>query len=157
MGNQEMINKELIVLDMGIKHQDEFFKKAFEHLFQQGYCNEQYYDALKSREEKYPTALPTIPYAIALPHTDPDFVKKPFIYMARLKDEVPWLEMGTNEVANVKWVFLLGFERHCDLHIRLLQRLMNLFEDATFPKMLLEVNTTEECYDIVYEKLKSIF
>ncbi|WP_051006568.1 PTS sugar transporter subunit IIA [Liquorilactobacillus vini] len=35
-----------------------------------------YADAVKKRENKFPTGLPTMPIGVAIPHTDAKYVKK---------------------------------------------------------------------------------
>ena len=42
-----------------------------------------YAEALEQREEQSPTGLATIPYGIASPHTDPEYVIAPCIVVIR--------------------------------------------------------------------------
>ena len=47
---------------------------------------------------------------IALPHSDPEYVEKPFVYIARLKNEVRVKQMGDSQLMKVKNLFFLGIK-----------------------------------------------
>lgn len=54
-------------------------------LLELGYVKDTFRDAIKTREANYPTALPVEPYPVAIPHSDPENIIKPFIACTRLK------------------------------------------------------------------------
>ena len=50
--------------------------------------------------------------AIALPHTDPQHVIRPFISVTRLSQPLAWQEMGNDDnTLYVQFIVLLGFDR----------------------------------------------
>ena len=108
MANRDTIYRELIQLDWEVKDQDEFFDKMTDKLLELGYVKETFKDAIKTREANYPTALPVEPYPVAIPHSDPENIIKPFIACTRLKNPIKWCEMANNDVQHdVKFIFML--------------------------------------------------
>lgn len=52
-----MLNEELIYLDMPYSTQNELFEEMSKKFLELGYVNEEYLDALKKREEEFPTGI----------------------------------------------------------------------------------------------------
>lgn len=77
--------------------QEQLLDRLSADLFKTGYVTEGFSAAVKQRESKYPTGLPTHPIAIAIPHTDPEFVTRPGIAVAKLNAPVTFREMGSND------------------------------------------------------------
>ena len=125
MLGKEVIMRELTVLDLDAETPDQIFDvmgKRFEEL---GYVNERYIPSIKKRESMYPTALPTEPYPIAIPHTEADAIVKPFIAPVRLKNTISWGDM--------------------------LQILMHNFQRGDWVEMLFAATTEDEFYDAVMD------
>lgn len=148
MQKEPMIYRELILLDPTFDTQHGLFESLFHRLKALGFVRDSFLNAIEDRERRYPTALPTEPFPIAIPHTDPEHIVKPFIAVIRLNRGVLWKQMVSEEDIAVKVVFLLGFEHHSEYHVRLLQKLMDLFSGAEFPRRLMEAETIEQCYQL---------
>ena len=56
----------------------------------------------------------------------------------------------------MKAVFLLGFHHHSEYHIRLLQKLMDLFSGTDFPDQLLKAENVEECYRLACAEIGNL-
>ena len=126
--NRDIIYKELVQLDLEAESTDEVFSILAEKLEKAGYIRSGFLEAIKEREKNYPTALPIEPYPVAIPHTDPKCIVKPFVACVRLKHPIPWREMAANEIIHqVKFAFMLGFQEADagESHIELLQILVN--------------------------------
>ena len=124
---------DLIQLDLDVRNTDELFEVMAGRLMELGYVTGDFLESIKEREKEYPTALPIEPYAVAIPHTDPECIKNAFIACIRLKEPIPWREMAANEVVHmVRFVFLLGFKQEAvgDAHVELLQILVRLRQAA---------------------------
>lgn len=70
-------------------------RMAGEPLVEAGWVTSDYVEAAVARERAFPTALPTEPEAIAVPHADPDGVRAPAIAILRLRQPVSFVEMAT--------------------------------------------------------------
>lgn len=144
-----LICDELCELDLDVKNTDEFFEVMNKKAKDLGYVSENFLTAIKEREINYPTALPTEPYPVAIPHSDPVNIIKQFIAPVRLKEEIDWCEMANNDsILKVKIVFLLGFKRE-EGHVELLQVLLENFQDEKIMNALLSAQTKEEYLNVV--------
>ncbi len=147
---RDLIQRELVQFGLDVDDQEEFFDQVVAQLVELGYAKPSFLEALKAREAEYPTALPTQPEAIAIPHADPEHVIRPFIAAVRLKNPIEWNEMGNNEsVLSVRFVFTLGFTR-TDGHVKLLQVLLNNIQDSRFMEALAGATSADEYYASVH-------
>lgn len=152
--NDSMFFEELIFLDKTFQHANEFFDFVYPVLYNKGYIKASFLPAIKAREQTYPTALPTEPYVVALPHTDIEHVIKPFILVTRVKGCVEWHEMANNDhVLNAHFIFLLGFTEK-NGHINLLQTLMACFSEENFLQQLHDAKTCEQFIQLLNSKIK---
>lgn len=97
--NRDLIKEDLIQLDWEVTDRDDYFQKMVCKLEDLGYVRASFKKAILEREEKYPTALPTQPEAIAIPHSDIEHVIKPFIAATRL----------ASPCIGMKWVITMPF------------------------------------------------
>ena len=145
----DMICEDLCELDLDIKNTSEFFEVMSNKAEKLGYITKNFLSAIEKREEEFPTALPTEPYPVAIPHSDPINIIKQFIAPVRLKNEIDWCEMANNDnVLKVRFVFLLGFKRE-DGHVQVLQTLLENFQDSELMNKLLNAKTKEEYLNLV--------
>jgi galactitol PTS system EIIA component len=63
-----------------------------------GHVKEKFQRAALSREKKSPTGLPFSPWAVALPHADPEHATSPAIAVATLAKPVMFRQMGSPDV-----------------------------------------------------------
>lgn len=144
-----MIYQELIQMDMEAANADDFFDQMARKLYKLGYVEDSFKDAIKQREEKFPTALPLKPYSVAIPHTDPKHIKKPFIAATRLKNSVVLKEMGNDDVeVDVKFIFMLGFHRN-GKHVQMLQVLIDNFQNDKLMTRFMEAKTEKEYMEAI--------
>ncbi|NUF49635.1 PTS sugar transporter subunit IIA [Gilliamella sp. ESL0250] len=147
--NDQMFFQDLILLDKNFQDTNQFFDFTFPILKSGGYVNHSFLDAIKQRESSFPTALPTEPYVVAMPHTDVEHVIRPFIFFTRAKETIPWREMANNDhVLKANFVFLLGFNQK-DGHIDLLQKLMSCFVNSRFLEELYHAKTEHEIFTLL--------
>lgn len=149
---EDIVKKNLVELDLDVNSTDELFEITSERLEKLGYVTAEFLESIKAREQEYPTALPIQPYAVAIPHTDPECIVTPFVSCIRLKKPIPWREMAGNEIVHmVRFVFLLGFrkEEEGDMHIELLQVLVNNCQKPEFMEKLKQAANIETYYQLV--------
>lgn len=147
--DKDMIQDELCVLDLDVKSPDEFFEVIGKKTLELGYTTKNFTEGLKKREALFPTALPTTPKPIAIPHSDPENIVKQFIAPVRLKNPIQWQEMANNgHFLEVKYVFLLGFKRE-EGHVELLQLLLKNVQDEELMNKLQNAKTEKEYVQIV--------
>lgn len=135
---REYFLPQLTFLDKHYANATDYFSSIFLLLKEQGFVRGSFLEAIAAREKAYPTGLPTVPVAIALPHTDPQHVIRPFISVTRLSQPLAWHEMGNDEkTLYVHFIVLLGFVDHSS-HLSALQKLMDCLADEEVIQVLCE-------------------
>ncbi|MBE6083392.1 MAG: PTS sugar transporter subunit IIA [Tissierellaceae bacterium] len=149
MESKNMFFKEAIFLDIEAKSTDDVLDYVYNKLHSLGYVTEEFRAAVKEREKKYPTGLPGPIYDIAVPHTDPDYIVKPFIAVARTKEGIPFVQMGTRDLhLKTRIVFVLGFKTG-KYQVKILQTLVDLFIQGTMAEEFMKVNDEDEALELL--------
>lgn len=152
MSIQELFQPELIDLQVQANSEEELFAVIAERLLELGYVYSDYLTGITLRERNFPTGLITQHLNIALPHSDTEYVKKPFIYIVRLKQPVIVRQMGDNQEMLVKDIFFLGIKEPTK-QVGLLQLLITLFQEEAFMEALQNVEESEAMYALFITKL----
>ncbi|MFC0276935.1 PTS sugar transporter subunit IIA [Enterococcus devriesei] len=147
MDYKEMFDQELISLELKGENEVEVFQQVAKQLTELGFVNEGYLNGIITREEKFPTGLITQHVNIALPHSDPEYVEKPFVYIARLKDEVKVKQMGDSQEMKVKNLFFLGIKDPKG-QVGLLQAFMELFMKEEFVTEFINEKDINKIYQL---------
>ncbi|WP_311407298.1 PTS sugar transporter subunit IIA [Liquorilactobacillus uvarum] len=150
---EKLFNKELIFIDVEAVDRTELFRKVAEKLLRKGYVEESYFEALNRREDEFPTGIVTENLPIALPHANPENVKKPFIAIIKTKNLIHVEQMGIGEDEETRDFFFLGIVKETqDLQVKLLQRFMQLMNDGNFVKNYKESSSPTDIYNYFIEK-----
>ncbi|CAD5898326.1 PTS sugar transporter subunit IIA [Carnobacterium maltaromaticum] len=152
MSIKELFQPELIDLQVQANSEEELFAVIAERLLELDYVYSDYLTGITLRERNFPTGLITQHLNIALPHSDTEYVKKPFIYIARLKQPVIVRQMGDNQEMLVKDIFFLGIKEPTK-QVGLLQLLITLFQEEAFMEALQNVEESEAMYALFITKL----
>lgn len=152
MDYKEMFDNQLISLDVEGESEEEVFQKVATHLKKLGFVNEGYLGGITTREQKFPTGLITQYLNIALPHSDPEYVEKPFVYIARLKNEVKVKQMGDSQEMGVKNLFFLGIKDPKE-QVGLLQAFMELFMKEDFVSTYIEEKDKKKIYQLFTDNI----
>lgn len=141
-----MIHKELIFLDLEAKDKQQAISLLADKLLAAGKVRDTYKDAVLIREQTYPTGLPLGEYNIAMPHTFAEHVIEPVIAVARLKEPVDFLEMGTkDEHLPVSLVMMMAISNPQE-QLGLLRRILRLFADEEVLREVMTSASTEDMY-----------
>ncbi len=121
-----------------------------------GYVEPAYADAVVARELLFPTGLPTDP-PVALPHADPDAVRRTAMAVGTLAAPVAFKEMGNpdHELA-VRVIFLLAV-RGKDEAVHLLKQLVLAFRNHGGLRRLELASSAEEARAVLRELLGALF
>jgi len=139
-----LFDQDLILTNLECTSKYDFFEKVSLFLEDKGYVTENFKEAIIRREEKYPTGLRTEPYHVAIPHTDPENIKKPFIAMFRPVKQIEFMEMGTDDQpVQVQLIFVLGLKK-TESQASLLQKLIDMFMNKeVMDQLLVETEKTQ--------------
>lgn len=135
---------ELIFLNQHFSDSDDFFLRVSEKLLAENLVTTAFLHSIALREREYPTGLALAPFSIAIPHTDIEFIKEPFIAFYQLAEEMSWNEMGADESKiKVKFIILLGLVDTSN-HIDFLQSLIALFSTENHAHWLSKTQSSHD-------------
>ena len=128
--NEALFTPELVFFDWECATPDEVFARLEGELAPRGYIASGWLDAVRTREDAYPTGLAMPAANIAIPHTDPGFVAKPYIAVVKPAAPVTFNAMaGMGAPVSAQIVINLGIAEPGG-QVEALQALMNIFMDA---------------------------
>lgn len=148
--NQTLLKSEYVDLEVDVLNQTELFDIVSEQLKLKGLVTESYQSALKEREKNFPTGLATANLNIGIPHTDPEHINEPFIYIVRNKKNIKILQMGDNSELECKDFIFLGIKEPSK-QVGMLSKLMELFMDNNFSTEYIKSNSNEEMFELLKE------
>lgn len=144
-------DKEVFFFQLDVATKEEVFETMTAELRAKKLVTADYLAGIKERERVFPTGLPTIPYGVAIPHTDGERVKAPQIGFASLKHPVEFRVMGSDtQTIEVKLVFMLALQK-ADDQLEILQKLIELLQAEESVRRLGECQNKEEFNQIIHE------
>lgn len=155
---KQMFQPELIDLQATVQDEEELFELIAKRLEQLGYVNSGYLEGIKSREMIFPTGLITEYLNIALPHSDTEYIERPFIYITRTTKPIKVKQMGDNQEMEVKDLFFLGIKEPSK-QVGLLQELMFLFQNEAFVSELKRTTENKAVFNLFmkqWEEVKNV-
>lgn len=150
--DENMFHKEAVFLNIDATSTDDVLDYVYEKMHALGYVTEAFQQAVKDREHKYPTGLPGPVCDIAVPHTDPEYVIRPFIAVVTAKEGIPFIQMATRDVAlKSRIIFVLGFKTG-KYQVKILQTLIRRFiQENEMAEAFLKAKDVDSCYDMLME------
>ncbi|MGM0240774.1 PTS sugar transporter subunit IIA [Enterococcus sp. AZ103] len=144
-----LFHPKLVDIYQGNENFESLVQFVEQKLLAENFINESYSDAIIQREAEYPTGLQTPTCAVAIPHTDPNHIKEPFIYILKLAHPVKFGQMGTtDQFVNADYAFFLGFNKGED-QLTLLQNLMAMFMDQAAMLDLASKENETEIFNLI--------
>lgn len=149
MDYTELFQLELMDINNHYKNKEEMLCSVSQVLKKKNFINQGFYEALIDREKSFPTGLELAHINIAIPHTDVEFVKEPFIYFVKLADEIDFYQMGSDDQqVTVSVVMVLGIKNPKE-QVGLLSKLMELFSDKNFVRQVVKTEDKENILGLV--------
>ncbi len=144
-----LLQEELIYTDLHPSTSDELFDMLNDDLTHKGYIQTTWLDAIVEREKAYPTGLGFDTVGIAIPHTDPIHIQKPYIALVKLEKPVVFEFMaGAGDPVEAEFVVNLGI-RHEEDQVGLLQKLMGVFANEEYVESLRQATDSKELYTLL--------
>ncbi|EOL50912.1 PTS sugar transporter subunit IIA [Enterococcus caccae] len=152
---KQMFQPNLIDLRVSVQEEEELFELIAWRLQQAGYVNSGYLEGIISREKRFPTGLITEYLNIALPHSDTEYIERPFIYIVRTTKPIKVKQMGDNQEMEVSDLFFLGIKEPSK-QVGLLQELMVLFQNEAFVSELKATTENEAVFNLFMKQWEEV-
>lgn len=117
---------------------------------QEGFVEDSYWEDVFKREQTFPTGLPTLPVAIAIPHADPDRVIKSGIAVAVFSQPIKFRIMGSNDQdeLDVPLVFMLAL-KDFKQQTAVIRDLLMLIQSNTIISDIHKAASPAEIYQVI--------
>lgn len=136
-------DKQLIFVGLEINSREEVLTFLGSQLEDGGYVTNNFTESVIEREKAFPTGLPTIPYGIAIPHTDGDKVMQSKVVFATLRQPVRFRQMGNAaKEIEVSLVSMMALKTAHD-HTSMLQKMMEIFQNESLVYQLKQMKKEE--------------
>lgn len=132
----KLLDEELILIDADASTAEECIRLSGTMFFKHGYVKEEYIQAVVDREMVYPTGLPGKEIAIAIPHTNNQFVNKPAVGVIIPKEPIPFCAMGTKDQWLKCEVIIPLVIKDSDMQITMLKQMMKIIQDSEILKKI---------------------
>lgn len=139
--SHNLFYEELVFLDCIFKNQRDFFAAICQELYSSGWVKESFEEAIVQREQSFSTGLETLPYSVAIPHTDAEHVQKNFIAFIRVQEPVSFVHMGIpDKTVEAHMMFMLGIADPSN-QVKILSNMIELLSDeATMRELMVETD-----------------
>ncbi|RXT58458.1 PTS sugar transporter subunit IIA [Lacticaseibacillus chiayiensis] len=153
--HESMFSKGLIDLSNQSTSSRQLFDSVASVAHKKGYARKDYGKGLMDREVKFPTGLMFPSLTIALPHVDPEFVLKPFIYVVKTNAPIKWKQMGDMKPMSTSNFLFLGIKEPSK-QVGLLAQIMSAFKDQEFVNEFLKTTDPGNMYRLLSDQFTKI-
>lgn len=145
-----LIHADLIEVGVRAADDEEAIRALCGLLAHQGYTQPEYGDAVVQRERAYPTGLPTSPFAVAIPHADPEYILQTGVAIGVLTEPASFGQMGTDGSVRVDAavVIVLAIKEH-EKQTEMLQELVELLQSEDFLTALVRAQTPADVLRVI--------
>ena len=136
-----ILQKELVFRNIKVKNRQEALSFLAKSLYQKGYVQKEYIQAIQDREEEYPTGLPSSEPGIAIPHANFEMVKKTTLAIATIEKPVSFHNMeNKQEIVPVQIIIMMAIgEPHGQ--VEMLQKIVGIIQDEPLRKEMVHATS----------------
>jgi PTS system galactitol-specific IIA component len=138
----------LVVLrDVDAANTDDVFQAINSALHERGWVADTFLDALRRREEEFPTGIDFGGFSVALPHADPEHVREPGIVVATMRAPVTFQAMDDPSQALDCRLAVMPILTDAKNQVPFLAAITGSLQDRSFYQSLLDSGSDTEVAD----------
>jgi galactitol PTS system EIIA component len=133
----DLLRVQHILIGLDASDAEDAIRKSARPLMETGFVGADFADDVWRREQSAPTGLPTEPFAVAIPHADPDHIFQTALGISVLRSPVAFHQMGADSsvLVDAHIVFLLAIKER-DKQVEMIQQLVTLIQSASLLEQL---------------------
>lgn len=149
MGGWKMyVESDLVFYNEALTDQNDVFNFMADKLEEKDYVTKGFREAIKKREEEFPTGLKLGELNVAIAHTEIEYSKTQKLVVIKLKKPVEFRNIEDLEPIQVDIVFGIILNES-EKHLEVLQKLSQLLQDKTIISDLKQVQSQSELFEIM--------
>ena len=150
----DLLREEMIAVGLDCTNAEDVIRQLASLLIERDCVEDGFAEDVIDREKVYPTGLPTRPVAVALPHADPDHVKKTSLALGVLRSPVAFGEMGSDGSTTVqaKIVILMAIKER-EKQVKMLQAIARVFQSPDVLASLAATHHRQEALQVLLSYL----
>ncbi|MBX8937484.1 PTS sugar transporter subunit IIA [Enterococcus gilvus] len=143
------LHEELVFREVFAKTKEDVLAFLAEKLFEKGYVQHEYIQAIQDREAEYPTGLPSSEPGIAIPHANFEMVNKTTLAIATLKQPVEFHNMEKKQAAlPIQIVIMMAIgEPHGQ--VEMLQKIVSIIQNEPLRKAMINTKSNKELLSLL--------
>jgi galactitol PTS system EIIA component len=151
MSIADFLQPEAIVLQFEARSSEDVIKTLGSKLLELGYVKDHFVEATLAREASMPTGLPLGgDFNAAIPHVDIEYVNRPALGLATLKQPVSFRNMvDQDEEVPVRLVIMLALEQPKS-QIEMLQQVSEVLQQQDVVARLMRAPTPDDVFAILH-------
>jgi len=151
---KELLRPELILLNLDASSAEEVIQQMSKTLIHMGFAAPGFFEDVWQREQKFPTGLPTQPFAIALPHADPDHIIQTALCFATVTSPVKFGQMGSNGSIKLDvYLIILLAIREREKQVELISQLVQILQSPGLLEQLYKTQSPDEFIKLIEKHL----
>lgn len=149
----DLLNKSRIAPSLEASDAESCIRSLVKVMVEEGCASPEYAEDVIRRERTFPTGLPTEPIGVAIPHADPDHLKRSCVVLGIASSGVPFGQMGTDGDVQVeaRLIFLLGI-REREKQVDMIGELMELIQNESLLESLAAVRDAESAWALLTQQ-----
>lgn len=144
---RQFVKESLLFLDVEVKSQEELLTFLAGQLKNAENVNGEFINGVIEREKNFPTGLLVNGIGCAIPHSEKEYVLKPAIALAVLKNDIRFKSMeNPADDIPVKIVFMLAINDG-EKQLSILQKIVDLIQSKQNMQKIIAADTKEKVID----------
>lgn len=148
-----VFEKEIMLFNAHAADRDEALKILSDKFVEAGVVEPNFLEGIKKREAVFPTGLllDGLEFGVAIPHTDPEYVKETQLGFMNLDEPVTFRFMADAETeVPVRVIFMMAI-KEAHGQVEMLSKLMGVFCDNDTVEKFLKVDNREDFMKLISE------
>ena len=142
------IDEELIFYNVSLENQDQLFDWMANELEKKDYVTKDFRDAIKKREQEFPTGLQLNGLNVSIPHADAKYAKNRKLVIIKPENSITFKNMLDFEPIEVDIVFGLIVDDHKQ-HLEILQKVSQLLRKQEVIQEIKAVHSKSELLSLM--------
>ena len=140
-----------LFLELNCTNKEEFFEELSKILLDKKMVSDDFLEAIKKREEEFPTGLETSSMGVAVPHVDSKYVNCNALVLCKFNTPIIFKRMDAIEKdIKVKEAFVLLINND-GKHMEALQDLTKIWQNSAILEGIYMANSKEEIISLIKE------